>query len=125
VNLEASGLEVVEAADGRSAVAAAREHRPDLVLLDVMMPVLSGWDVASELAELRPAPPIVFLTALADVPARIEAYERGGVGYVLKPFDPVGLAALIEATIARLRLGDREGLRRAVLEGTSGLPDQP
>jgi DNA-binding response OmpR family regulator len=117
VNLEASGMEVFEAGDGRTALAAAREHEPDLVLLDVMMPALNGWDVSLELAESRPSPPVVFLTALADSTARVKAYEHGGVGYILKPFDPVGLATLVETTIARLARGEEEALRSAILEG--------
>jgi DNA-binding response OmpR family regulator len=121
VNLEASGMEVVEAEDGRTALEAARRRRPDLVLLDVMMPALNGWDVARELAETGSSPPIVFLTALADSSARVKAYEHGGVGYILKPFDPVGLATLVETTIAQLGRGEEEALRHAILEGGGGL----
>ena len=117
VNLEASGMEVVEAEDGRSALVAVRDHQPDLVLLDFMMPSLNGWDVAQELAERGPSPPVVFLTALADSSARVKAYEHGGVGYILKPFDPVELAGLVETTIARIGRGEHEELRRALLEG--------
>jgi DNA-binding response OmpR family regulator len=125
VNLETSGIEVLEADDGLTALAAAREDRPDLVLLDVMMPALNGWDVARELAEGQPGLPIIFLTALADASARIKAYEHGGVGYVLKPFDPIGLADLVETTIARVRNGEQEALRKAILEGGGGINGQP
>jgi two-component system OmpR family response regulator len=125
VNLEASGMEVVEAEDGQTGLAAAREHRPDLVLLDVMMPALNGWDVARELAETGSSPPVVFLTALADSSARIKAYEHGGVGYILKPFDPVQLASVIEKTIARLGRGEEEALRRAILDDGGELRVEP
>ena len=125
VNLEASGIEVAEAEDGRSALAMAREHRPDLVLLDVMMPGLSGWDVAEELSATDPDLPVVFLTALADASARVKAYEHGGVGYILKPFDPVDLPRLVETTVARIDRGEIEGLRRGIVEGGGELRVEP
>jgi DNA-binding response OmpR family regulator len=125
VNLEASGMEVMEAKDGRTALAAARDGRPDLILLDVMMPALNGWDVAEELSATDPGLPVVFLTALADASARVKAYEHGGVGYILKPFDPVELAAVVEATIAKLDRGETEALRRGILEGGGELRVEP
>jgi two-component system, OmpR family, response regulator len=117
VNLEASGMEVVEASDGLAGLAAAEEHRPDVVLLDVMMPALNGWDVARELSERGSTTPIIFLTALADQSARVKAYEHGGVGYILKPFDPVALARYVEAAVDRIERGERDDLRRGILEG--------
>ena len=86
-------MEVVEAATGEEAIAAAREHRPDFILLDVMMP---GMDGAATFQILRKDPstaaiPVVFLTAKAmrsDV-RRLE--ELGARGVVLKPFDPMQL----------------------------------
>ena len=75
VNLEAEGMEVLEAADGPSGLDQARRERPDVVLLDVMMPGLDGWRVAEELldddrtAEI----PIVFLTARAELRSLMDA----------------------------------------------------
>ena len=68
VNLEAEGMEVVEASDGPSGLEKAREERPDVVLLDVMMPGLDGWQVAEELLddERTNGIPIIFLTARAE-----------------------------------------------------------
>lgn len=117
VNLEASGMEVVEASDGLAGLAAAEEHRPDVVLLDVMMPALNGWDVARELLERGSTTPIIFLTALADQSARVKAYEHGGVGYILKPFDPVALAEYVQSAVSRIERGERNDLRRSILEG--------
>src|SRR5207253_3860364 len=69
VNLEAEGMEVLEAADGPSGLEAARNSLPDVILLDVMMPGLDGWKVAEELLddETTGAIPIVFLTARAEL----------------------------------------------------------
>ena len=118
-NLEAAGLEVVEAVDGDEALAAVRERRPDLVLLDVMMPKRDGWAVA---AELRADPrtrdlPVVFLTALVDEADRRRAKELGVVGYITKPFDPIALAAQLESILERLARGEREQLREELLRG--------
>jgi DNA-binding response OmpR family regulator len=117
VNLEAEGMEVLEAADGPSGLEAARRERPDVVLLDVMMPGLDGWRVAEELlddADTRGIP-IVFLTARAELRDRARGLDLGGLDYVTKPFNPVELAPLVRELIARVAGGEREELRRAKL----------
>ena len=116
VNLAASGIEVLEAADGRQGLELARKERPDLVLLDVMMPELDGWSVARELAadeETRDIA-IVFLTARADPADRRLGEQLGGVGYVVKPFDPVTIGDFVEEVLVRLERGERDQLRRAI-----------
>jgi DNA-binding response OmpR family regulator len=117
VNLEAEQMEVLEAGDGPSGLEAARKERPDVILLDVMMPGLDGWRVAEELLE-DPATssiPIVFLTARAELRDRARGLDLGGLDYVTKPFNPVELAPLIRELIARVQGGQREELRRAKL----------
>jgi CheY-like chemotaxis protein len=110
---------VLEASDGERALQMARAEQPDLVLLDVMMPELDGWEVARKLQKDKEtqAIPIVFLTALAERSSRAWGYELGGIAYVLKPFDPVALAPLVSELLARLERGEREDLRREMLEG--------
>ncbi len=109
VNLEAEGMEVIEAADGESAVDIARRERPDAILLDVMMPRLDGWEVAQQLVEgeLTKEIPIIFLTARAEVRDRARGLNIGGIEYVTKPFNPLELAPLIETLLERIR---RDGL---------------
>ena len=116
VNLVASGIEVLEASDGREGLELARQERPDLVLLDVMMPGLDGWTVARELAsdeETREIP-IVFLTARADPSDRRLGEQLGGVGYVVKPFDPVSIGDFVEGVLVRIERGERDQLRRGI-----------
>jgi DNA-binding response OmpR family regulator len=116
VNLAAAGMDVLEAADGREGVDLARSERPDLVLLDVMMPDVDGWTVARELAadeETRDIP-IVFLTARADPADRRLGEELGGVGYVVKPFDPVAIGDVVEDVLLRIARGEREQLTRGI-----------
>jgi DNA-binding response OmpR family regulator len=113
VNLEAEGMEVSEAADGTSGIEIARRERPDVILLDVMMPRLDGWDVADTLLrdESTSEIPIIFLTARAEVRDRARGLDIGGVEYITKPFNPLELAPLIESLMERIRQGGRDELR--------------
>jgi putative two-component system response regulator len=113
VNLEAEGMEVVEASDGPGGLDAARAEKPDAVLLDVMMPGLDGWTVAERLLadeETRDTP-IVFLTARADLRDRARGMDLGGIGYVTKPFNPVELASLVRDVVSAVERGERERIR--------------
>ena len=114
VNLEAEQMRVLEAADGDTGLRAAREERPDVILLDVMMPGRNGWEVAEELlADDRTSGiPIIFLTARAEVKDRAKGIDLGGVDYVTKPFNPVELAPLVEDLVRRVEGGERDELRR-------------
>jgi len=117
VNLEAEQMQVLEAGDGPTGLEAARRERPDVILLDVMMPGLDGWRVAEELLE-DPATssiPIVFLTARAELRDRARGLDLGGLDYITKPFNPVDLAPMIRELIERVEGGEREELRRAKL----------
>jgi DNA-binding response OmpR family regulator len=117
VNLEAEGMEVLEAADGPSGLATARAEAPDVILLDVMMPGLDGWRVAEELLddERTETIPIVFLTARAELRDRARGIDIGGVDYVTKPFNPVELAPLVRDLLARVGRGERDDVRREKL----------
>ena len=113
VNLEAEGMEVLEAPDGRAGLDLAREEKPDAVLLDVMMPGLDGWSVAEELLadEDTRGIPIVFLTARADLRDRARGIDVGGLEYVTKPFNPVELASLVRRVVGAVERGEREVVR--------------
>ena len=124
VNLTAAGIEVLEADNGRDAVELIRRELPDLVLLDVMMPDLDGWEVARRLtADPKTSEiPIVFLTARAGEADRRLGEQLGGVGYVVKPFDPVRIGDLVEEVLTRIEQGEREALRRGILDDMLGSP---
>jgi DNA-binding response OmpR family regulator len=117
VNLEAEGMDVLEASDGPSGLAAAKEYHPDVVLLDVMMPGLDGWRVAEEMLDDPGTSdiPIIFLTARAEFRDRARGLDIGGVDYVTKPFNPVELAPLVERLLDRLERGERDDMRREKL----------
>ena len=115
-NLVASGIEVVEATNGKEALELLSQEQVDLVLLDAMMPVADGWHVARELGG---SVPIVFLTARAEDADRALAVELGAIGYITKPFDPVELASRLETILERLERGEREQLQREMLHGNT------
>jgi DNA-binding response OmpR family regulator len=127
VNLEAEGMEVLEASDGPTGLEMARNDEPDVILLDVMMPGLDGWQVAEELidGERTNAIPIVFLTARAEARDRARGLDLGGIDYVTKPFNPVELAPLVRELIARVERGERDDLRREKLAELRDLLDPP
>ena len=123
VNLEAEGMPVLEAGDGPSGLEAARSERPDVILLDVMMPGLDGWGVAEALLEdERTAEiPIIFLTARAEFRDRARGLDIGGVDYITKPFNPVELAPLVRGLLDRLERGERDEMRREKLSDLRSL----
>ena len=113
VNLEAEHMDVIEAADGPSGVEKARSERPDVILLDVMMPGLDGWNVAQQLLEddSTSGIPIIFLTARAEFRDRARGLDIGGVDYITKPFNPLELAPLVQRLLDRIGRGERDELR--------------
>ncbi len=100
-SLTAAGYEVVaEAGDGRAAVEAVREHRPDVVVMDVKMPVMDGLSAAEEIASERLAP-VVMLTAFSQRELVERARSAGAMAYVVKPFTEADLVPAIELAVAR------------------------
>ncbi len=116
--LERDGFEVIEAADGRRAVAAARRQSPDLIVLDVMLPELDGLEVCREIRRFSDVP-IIMLTARDEDADKLVGLELGADDYVTKPFSPGELAARVRAVLRRPRPIDVGGAadRRIVAGG--------
>lgn len=97
VNLEMEGYEVVLAEDGAIAVELAALHAPDVILLDVMMPNMDGWEACRKLKENDATKdiPVVFLSARARDADVSEGTRAGAVAYITKPFDPIDLLDLV------------------------------
>ena len=116
--LETEGYRVVTAANGEQGIKRAIDERPDLILLDIMMPKLDGYAVASELRRLGHNVPILMLTAKGMVQDRVAGLDAGADDYLVKPFSRDELLARVRAILrrtqqktkgaARLTLGDVE-----------------
>jgi two-component system OmpR family response regulator len=85
-NLRRAGFGIVKAGDGEMALRAIDEEHPDVVLLDLMMPVLDGWGVLERLAGRPSAPPVIIISAATSQSNVDRAYAMGAVGYITKPF---------------------------------------
>ena len=102
VNLELEGYAVEVASDGEEALVLFDRFQPDLVLLDIMMPKLDGWEVARRLAGTAGGPvPIVLLSARAQESDVQKGTDLGVAAYVTKPFDPIQLLHLVAGIIAQ------------------------
>ena len=104
--LRRAGYEVSTAADGLQALEAIKRERPDLVILDVMMPKLDGFETLRRLRDGGPtaALPVIMLTARAQLADRMKGFERGADDYVAKPFEPSEIIARVQSVLKRASL---------------------
>ena len=98
--LQKDGFEVSHAADGGKAVEMAKEIKPDLVLLDIMLPVMDGWQVCRELRKTMKMP-IIMLTAKGETEDKVSGLEMGADDYIVKPFEVKELLARVHAVLRR------------------------
>ena len=121
IDLEAEGYETFLAADGDTALRRIREERPDVVLLDVMMPVIDGWGVLRKLSEMGNPTRVVVLSAKAADHDAAKALELGALEYVTKPFDPIALLLTINhvlvSSAADLEAGRQRRLQQLAPTG--------
>ena len=103
--LSQAGYEVIDADNGDDAILLAREHRPQLALLDIRMEGKSGFDVAETLRDAYRIP-FMFLSAFADRATRQKVQELGAVDYLIKPLDVGQIIPAVEAALVRLRGGE-------------------
>ena len=120
VNLEAAGYETVLAADGETALTRIDETTPDVVLLDIMMPVMDGWGVLRVLSGREAAPRVVVVSARSSDRDVVRALTSGALDYVTKPFDPEDLIAIVERT-ASSSMAALERHRNDVIEQCGGV----
>jgi two-component system KDP operon response regulator KdpE len=102
--LDEAGFTVLHAESGQAGLKLLFDHRPDLILLDVMMPRMDGWETCRRVRELTDVP-IIFLTAKEDEPDRLQGFRLGADDYVPKPFSFPELVARIHAVLHRAKLG--------------------
>jgi DNA-binding response OmpR family regulator len=116
--LAAEGYRVLTAADGESGLRRALDEKPDLILLDIMMPKLDGFELCAELRRLANAMPVLMLTAKGQIEDRVAGLDAGADDYLVKPFSTEELLARVRALLRRfqrqhqaaekLKLGDIE-----------------
>jgi DNA-binding response OmpR family regulator len=116
VNLEASGYEVLAAGDGQTAMDLAASEEPALILLDIRMPGLDGYEVCRRIREFS-AVPIIMLTALAEDADKVKGLDIGADDYVTKPFSADELLARVRSTLRRIELSGRQEPRPTFQSG--------
>lgn len=100
IYLKNEGYEVVFAYDGSDAVNKAKEEKPDLIVLDVMMPIINGWEACKLIRQFTNVP-IIMLTAMDTLENKVQGLKIGADDYVVKPFEPVEVLARIQAHLRR------------------------
>lgn len=105
--LQDSGYEVFSASNGTTGLKLAYNERPDLVLLDVMMPGMDGWEICARLREMTEVP-IMMVTAKSSEADKLRGFRLGIDDYVTKPFSFAELVARVQAVLARANLPDKE-----------------
>ena len=103
-NLQLDGYQVLEAANGQEGLELALDHVPDVVLLEISMPVLDGFGLAAahQANERTRELPLIFLTAEEDPLIKAKAFETGAHGVIAKPFEPRAVTSLIERVVAQV-----------------------
>jgi len=102
-NLVSEGYKVLKASNGQEAVEAVDQHHPDLVLLDVMMPILSGFDACERIREFSNVP-VIMVTAKGDEHDRVKGLDVGADDYIIKPYSATELLARVRAVLRRAQL---------------------
>ncbi|BCG61417.1 response regulator transcription factor [Paenibacillus sp. URB8-2] len=103
VFLKAEGMEVCEASDGREALDFLEDHAVDMVILDVMMPNVDGWQLCRELRKAYDFP-LLMLTAKGETSQIVKGFELGSDDYLVKPFEPPVLMARVKALLKRYQI---------------------
>ena len=112
INLENEGFQIVEAESGEQGVELARSEHPDIVILDLMLPGISGYEVCSILRTEMPHIGIIMLTAKSQEIDRILGLEKGTDDYMVKPFNPHELVLRVRSLIRRLKLEEESTAQR-------------
>ncbi|MGE7273982.1 response regulator transcription factor [Brevibacillus panacihumi] len=101
--LEDEGYEIIQKSNGEEALEYVENHVVDLVIMDIMMPKMDGWDLCANLREFKEMP-ILMITAKGEATDRIKGFKLGTDDYLVKPFDPVELVLRVKALLKRYRI---------------------
>lgn len=109
--LRNDGFTTVEASDGKEALDVYASTHVDLVVLDIMMPVMDGWTLCKELRRVNPDLPLLMLTAKGETWEKVKGFELGTDDYLTKPFDPLELTVRVKALLKRYRIGSTQTIQ--------------
>ncbi|PJC46783.1 MAG: DNA-binding response regulator [Candidatus Omnitrophica bacterium CG_4_9_14_0_2_um_filter_43_12] len=103
LHMKMAGFEVLTAANGEKALELSREEKPDLIILDLMLPKIDGWQVCEQLRQdaVTKDIPVIMLTARTQIEDKLKGFEAGADDYVTKPFSPRELVARVKRVLAR------------------------
>ncbi len=101
INLEQAGFDASLAADGATAMRRVASERPDVILLDLMLPVMDGWAVLADLGTREVAPPVIVCSAKSSPRDLARAFELGAAEYVTKPFDMEDVLDTVRSVLER------------------------
>lgn len=106
ISLKREGFKVIEAESGEVGIEEAGKESPDIVILDIMLPGIDGYEVCKFLKKNYPEMGIIMLTARAQDGDKITGLENGADHYIVKPFNPLELIAIIKSLLRRMEIGD-------------------
>ncbi|MEH7087166.1 response regulator transcription factor [Neobacillus drentensis] len=101
--LKKEGFELYEASDGLKALELMEKVKIDIVIIDIMMPIMDGWDLCREIREFSDMP-ILMLTAKGETSQKVKGFDLGADDYLVKPFDPAELTARVKAVLKRYKI---------------------
>jgi two-component system OmpR family response regulator len=108
--LKVEGFEVIEASDGEEALALLDSAKADLVVMDVMMPNMDGWELCAEIRDHYDLPRLM-LTAKGETAQKLKGFELGADDYLVKPFEPLELIARVKALLKRYRISSSQSVQ--------------
>lgn len=105
------GFHPIQAENGAVALRMMEQEIIDLVVLDIMMPVMDGWELCAELRRLYPDTPLLMVTAKGETGQKIKGFDLGADDYVVKPFEPLELMARIKALLKRYKIASSQSIQ--------------
>lgn len=109
--IAAEGLEVIEAGNGKEAIEMLKNGSVNLVVLDIMMPYMDGWELCREIRRRHPDLPLLMVTAKGESADKVKGFHLGTDDYVVKPFDPVELTMRVKALLKRYRIASSQKIQ--------------
>lgn len=109
--LAKEGFTLIQADNGTEALEKMEQTRADLVVFDIMMPVMDGWELCSELRRLYPDTPLLMVTAKGETGQKVKGFGLGADDYLVKPFDPLELVVRVKALLKRYKIAVSQNIR--------------